>query len=1103
MSLRNIEISVKKIKALLMDSWLKRMRRSNMSADRAYIWQASKAEQMSAAEQSAYTMLIELCVVRALEERGLISPALKRFEGYYSRLRDQSLACADQGSDLCHDLKMAITAALDEMADDIKAFFESDGNSILAFIEDNVIKEIAGILLCGIPREDWMRDDIIGWVYRYFVDDQKEQLKASGSIKEITAKSQIYTYDWIVKYIVDNTLGAYWEDMKNSRCYRKSVADIKLLDPACGCGSFLVYAFDKFYDMYIEEGLLDRAHIPNYIITRNLYGMDIDHQAVRWTALSLCIKAKTKVKDVKIDRFNIICTAPRIKNGSFVIHDLAGDFVDGLDGIEEIIQRCLAYIDDNNILGSLMKLEDIIEPIVEECTKGLDDESKAYAKARMLEHLDYAINCIYRDIATDCWSSVRGTKLYGQFIAAMSQKYDVIVSNPPYLNNRKMPDKLRIALSNLYPDSKTDLYAAFIDRGIELLADDGYMGYITPDTYIFITSFKELRRKLLSNCFINKFVHLGKNAFKSVNVSTAILILQKGECKARKSVFYDIQELKDKQAALTEWDKQRVYVKDQSLFNSIDGAQFMYHVSDYILHLLISLPPLNPTYGVVKQGLATGSNNRFVYMRWEVPPQKIGLRWIPYAKGGGYNKYLSRGDYVIDWADGGRVIKDFKRSVVRNEEYYFRQGITFSLVAYDSFSARYMPEGWIFDVGGSCVFPSHIDLYYLLGFMNSKLACYFMTLFNPTVNFQVGDLSRLPIKEPSEQMVSDVGRWVRQILDLKRQLYRYDVLSEFYQIDGISEQLLAEDRPIDICDAYRRFWHKISECLIAIEEMACAIDDVIFALYGISDDERRAILKRFGYSPTQYPMLEALSGEGLNRFIDSINKLSLRADVNIVDIACEIGLHPRSVLAIMEQNGLYLKGHLVEAVKRYIQTLARQAFKEKEDGIVILEDMVKAVQNGLYSWFGSTSVEIEIKDIIGKDIESWLRDDFADDYINNTGYDRDKGRYKEIRSPWEPLIWKGQSKGKCFTAFVWRYKISPDTALKIKDEYLGRALEQAKAELRELDAKLAGDVGGSRNILLKQKEQLLYKIKDLTDYGHWIAENGIKLRGMEFIFCGE
>jgi len=742
-------------------------------------------------------------------------------------------------------------------------------------------------LLNNIGTEDWLKDDAIAWLYQYCAH---------------SSKTRFYTPKWIIKYIVDNTLLPF---VKQSG---KSVQNIKLLDPACGGGAFLLYAYDCFYNLYIEEGCINAADIPYAILKNNLYGVDIDKHAVRIASLNLKMKAmpaKVDMSDIRVE-----------------------------------------YLEQP--MGSLLRKN---------------------APNILAEHA-----------------------------------YDIVVGNPPYMNNRKMPPHLRQSISKEYKCGNTDLYAAFVERGLELLHSNGYLGYVTPDTYIYTARFEKLRELLLENYHITKFIHLGDHIFKNASISVAVLIVLNNKDEIGESQFYDLRSSVDKEEALSKLKAAGAYAKNQDDFKLLPQKRFLYNIPVEILPVFYSLLSLSPHYAEVKQGLATGCNDRFVYMRWEVNQTELGKRWIPYAKGGGFNKYFGRNDFVIDWLDNGSAVKAYKGSVIRNEDYYFKEGITFSLITYDNFNARYMPQGYIFDVGGSAIFTKDVDLHYLLGFLNSRLASYLLAALNPTINFQVGDVYELPFKKPDKMTEAYVSQLTRDIIELKKQLYKYDVLSELYETDGISE-LLSLGRQGDLYILCSEFQNKIKNTFSHIKDKISAIDEAVFELYGLNDQSRCYIC----------------------------HQVSCDGDMSILPSFAEI-------------------------VGRYLQSVARKIVEDHK--VIHIKSLLNAMHKSMTGDFehNISNIESQIANILGKDISTWIQDDFANDYLNNAGYGK--------KNPYEPLIWKGQSKGKCFTVYVWRYAVSSYA------DYEVEALLSEAAEYCCLPA----------------------QVRDIQDYRIWFKNNGIRIR---------
>jgi methylase of polypeptide subunit release factors len=1234
MSLKDIDIGIKKIKSMLINDIEKQLRFLGIGYDKIYTSEEikngfdvnrkykrnqvldvlmnecqndeagsllndikiRKKNLKKFIRECTFDFTNKFCAIRLLEERNLISPTIKKFKEYGDKSEVQknlnrvSYALLDK--DPYDGLKDAIEGTLRELSTQIKLLFELNDEHSLLFPESKTIKEITKVLLDEIPLEDWHRDDFVGWTYQYFVEDEKEEIEQADTPEEIAAKTQVYTYDWIVKYIVDNTLGSYWNEIKSGKRPHQEVETIKLIDPSCGSGSFLTYAFDKYYELYVEEGKIPEEQIPNYIISKNIFGIDIDERAVQLAALNLYIKAKEKNRNAQIEKFNIICTDSRIKGEVNIDKYLMSISIDPKlrDVIENIVRKSFDYMQENNLLGSLMKIEDVINPIIDEYVGGrrrpsireveakkekilkqsdqmtmfkpesqqlsLDtvediryfesrEEFVEYLRQKILDCVDYVVTKINKANDINSRMFAKDLSKGSNFIGAMMQKYEVVVGNPPYLGNRKMGKELRKIVQSKLAEEKNDLYVAFMILNYRLADTKSYIGMITPDTYLSIETLENIREFILNNTYIKTIIHLGKDTFREA-VNACIMVQIKDKHKIKDSKFIDLQNVSNKSYYLLNEDKfttGNTYFVNKRIILKLPQKKFIYWVSTNIHNIFINSKTLEPYHGIAKQGLITGNNNRFIYMRWEIPVELINNKWFPVSKGGGYNKYLGRMDFLINWANDGEELKKFAKKkygtitrTIVGMEHYFKEGITYSKVTSESrFSARYLPKGWIFTEAGPCIFPNdYSELYYILALVNSKIANYLLYSLNPTVNFEIGDIKLLPVVEVNENEKNVCTQYVLKIMKNKDILYTYyDILSERYDSNSYLQHINNELKSKNsLKSGYRELFIEKSKIEIANEEYSFILDEYLFELYCVSDKDKTMINNKFGISPVagdiideyfvepEQPELRQLyfKGKGLKskilinenkilkekfnveELILKIKKLCSKKGMNIIKIADEIKLHPRTVLSIMIKYNLYISDDANNFTRRYIQALARKAFDDDKDGIVLLPDVLNKIHDELDKTFGenASSIETEIVNIIGKSIEKWLCDDFAIDYVNNKGYDKKKDKYKEIKNPWEPLIWKGQSSKKNFTVFVWRYKITPDTELKIRSQYLDSEIESYKNKIKELDEKLLVLEGKEKSNLEKEKDEIFYILDDLNEYKEWIKENGVRLRGMWF-----
>lgn len=1152
--------------------------------------------------ECSFELLNKLCAIRLLEERNMIAPTVKKYKEYGDKSEVQKNLGQVSYSLLDRDpydgMKFAIELTLRELSTQIKVMFDVNSEHSLLFPDSKTLREIIKVLLDEIPEEDWKRDDFIGWTYQYFVEDEKEEIEQADTPEEIAAKTQVYTYDWIIKYIVDNTLGAYWNEIISGQRPQQSVETIKLIDPSCGSGSFLVYAFDKFYEIYKDEGKVQEKDIPNYIISKNLYGLDIDERAVQLTALNLYIKAKERNRNMQIDKFNIICTDSRIKQEVNIDRYLYSLSIDPKlrEVIKNIVHQAFNYMRENNVLGSLMKVEEVINPLIDEYIGGrrrlsirevqskkqkiranedqitlfspeveqlsLDtideiryfesrEEFVDYLRQKILDCVDYVVTKINKDNDINSRMFAKDLDRGSNFIGAMMQEYEIVVGNPPYLTNRKMGKGLKVLIDDKYPNSKYDLYSVFVECYLTYLTRGGFLGYIIPDTFLCLGSFNNYRYGLLKRYSLKELIHLGQ-VFKGYPTEVIVKIICNDISANNICTFIDLKENSNKENAMKNISifKNKNYL--QKDFLKIEDYMFMYWMSPNMLKTFTSYKKLEPNFAVVRQGLSTGDNNKFVLLRWEVKQELVGTKWYLFAKGGGSNKYYDEHKYIVFWENDGEEIKSLAKQkygsetrTIKNQKFYFKRGISYSSIGGKVLSLRYMPSNWLFADKGSCIFVNdNENLLYILGLLNTKGMSYFAYSINPTVSFQVGDIKKIPMA------ISKYKEWISintfSIICLKKYLYRFNVLSDLYSIDLLSDYIVKDAKENNLIDCITSSLFNFYLLYITIEELEYLNNEMGAEILNLNTNDKDEIIKIYQNSSVEYSLvknefkdyylqlldfvkqedilefniqtdlLSDILGKSIKRIkelyknndciekeqslIEDIKLMCGQKNVSIITIAQKLGIHPRSILSIMEKHNLVIEEDVKGIVKRYLQTLARKAFDENKDGIVLLPDMLDKIHDELSKTFKdrASSIETEINNIIGKDIEKWLIDEYAIDYVNNTGYDKKTDKYKEIKNPWEPLIWKGQSPKKNFTVFVWRYKITPDTELKIRSQYLENEIESYKMKVKEIDSQLVTADEKEKKMLEKERDEILNIVDDLNDYHKWITDNGIKLRGMWF-----
>ncbi|MDR2657194.1 MAG: BREX-1 system adenine-specific DNA-methyltransferase PglX, partial [Oscillospiraceae bacterium] len=618
----------------------------------------------------------------------------------------------------------ALNAALPEMFERLDDYTEM-------LLPGNILKDdgVIGRLVSDIPEEDWRNAvQIIGWLYQYYNTEPKQAvfdgLKKNVKItkENIPVATQLFTPDWIARYMVENSLGRLWLEghpnaaLKAEWKYYLDEAEqspevavkleairreyrglnpegIRFIDPCVGSGHILVYAFDVLMQIYRSEGYTDRDAV-RLILEKNLYGLDIDRRAYQLAYFALMMKARQYNR--RIFHENI---RPQVYHPT------------GWDDGEEY--------------GSLVKIDD----------PGEKPEHKA-EQATLFDNYE-------RDLRV--WN----------FKRLLSLKYDVVVTNPPYMGGGSMNGKLSEFVKRQYADSKSDLFAAFIERCATFTKANGYQAMITQHDWMFLSSYEKLRGKVQTRDTVN-MAHLGARAFADIGgevVQSTAFVMRGSHINGYKGVYVRLVDIDVADG------KEREFLSgshrcsaDSGNFAKIPGSPVAYWLSKVIL-LPFEIADTVSKVAEGKVGLQTGNNDLFLRLWFEVIIDTISFRadssfkWFPYNKGGSYRRWYGNAEYVLNWANKGNGIKSFQGSFPRNTQYYFQEGLTWSDVATGNISMRYMPSGFAFDTCAPCLFSSK-DRTILLGFFNTKVAQAYMTIMSPTIHYTCGTLLSVPFIRP-------------------------------------------------------------------------------------------------------------------------------------------------------------------------------------------------------------------------------------------------------------------------------------------------------------------------------------------------------------------
>lgn len=708
----------------------------------------------------------------------------------------------------CNAMNKKLPFLFEQIQDYTELLFPQGMNSA-----DSVIKE-----MLSLDKSNWQVVEIIGWLYQYYIAERKDEvfadLKKGKKISKenIPAATQIFTPKWIVKYMVENSVGKIWlearpnEELQSKFKYylesaeqednvkeklkeiiNKNISpeDIKVLDPACGSGHILVTAFEVLYQIYKSAGYME-DEIAKLILTKNLYGLDICDRASQLAQLAVIMKAREYDKDIssKVVELNITS-------------------IQDTNWFDSRVKECLM----NGVTNQLLAQAQI--DLLQKTFK----DAKEYGSILDVKEFDfnfweerlYAVQTLnmgllYSDITEQLRDKL--PQLIKQ-ARIMQQQYECVISNPPYMGNKGMSSKLSEYVKKNYKTTKTDFFAVFMEKNYHYTKKNGYTSMITQPSWLFLSSFEDLRTQILDNQNITSLLHMGRGIF-GIDFGSCAFTFRKANLKNYNGSYFRLHQrtfqyinpedianlyLTAKQnhdfvfdfssykANADENDKEEFenskplkiyYEAKQTDFHSIPGSPIAYWASDRVREIFKNEEMLG-NIAKPRQGMATTNNDLFLRNWFEINNKKIGFnikstedaiaskrKWFPYNKGGDYRKWFGNNIYVVNFENNGKTICDYidntpgvnvkSNGRVINREFYYQPNITWSKISSGNLSMRYIDCGFIFDVAGCCIFlKNKSKLKYLLGYINSPIVRFMIQCISPTLNYEVGQICSIPI----------------------------------------------------------------------------------------------------------------------------------------------------------------------------------------------------------------------------------------------------------------------------------------------------------------------------------------------------------------------
>jgi len=792
----------------------------------------------------------------------------------------------------------------------------------------------------------WQSDDILGWLYESYNTAKKAAFKDSKAKTEydkVSLQSQVYTPRWVVQFLVDNSLGKLYLEMypeseikikykianapKEQERKPKPLHEIKLIDPSAGSGNFLLYAFDLFYELYMDQienfgADYDEDDIPNLIIEKNLHGIDLDDRAIQLAQLGLYIKARKKRRSIGNLKFNVVSSdffLPDYEETRHIFED--GNRLD--QNQKELIEEIWEDLQYAYKFGSLIRLDEKLKAKLrtlefEQNGKQMqlfsDKELSNKPKSVQLELFAAAdieqqkkfIKSFFKNlkIAVAQYSKSKGNTFLASktrdaitFLELLTKKYDVATANPPYTDSADFGKDLKSFIKvNFKQPHKfhTNLYATFIKRCFEMTSIEGKVAMIHPRTFMYIKTFEAVRKYILDNSKIEILVELGcGGVFELTNVAVdAVMYVVCKNVNCNKGLYFDLKFYHNYTKKGLIFDRiyqdhfngindGKKYTLEQSKLKVIKSWPFVYWISDEFREKFGAADIktlLSPA-----QGAATTNNLRFLRFWWEVESSKISedysidrKKWVVYSKGGPYEKWYGNLWLVANYVNDAAEMRS-AGAVLRNSNLYFSEGVTYSASGSKGASFRYLPTNCFFDTGGSCIFANKNfkNNLYLLGFMNSKLVSYIVDCLNPTVNAQVGDMQRVPFVLPNKSTEDQVARYAKTNVKIK----------SYLSLKHLTERSSSQ-YPFISSKKILNYFQLENYLLTQVLINEAIINEKIFEVYDLTKNDKAMVLAKEGGCIGDLPVMDearrsylaedaAVKGFPLNGIRDFIENLSI------------------------------------------------------------------------------------------------------------------------------------------------------------------------------------------------------------------------------------
>lgn len=1043
-------------------------------------------------EEVAYTWFNRFSALRFMEVNGYIPTRVRVFTDENNAFKPQILTeaihmeldgldmekvyaykDANDNDELYKYLLITQCNALNSV---LPGMFQKIADYTELLFPDNLLREgsVVQQMIELIPEDDWTQQvQIIGWLYQFYNAEKKSAVinmaeKTAVKKEDIPAATQLFTTDWVVRYIVDNSLGRYWIERNPNSNLKKELEfyveskkekndyyvhdtitpeEISVFDPCAGSGHFLVYAFEVLLKIYIEYGYTEREAAAR-IVENNIYGLDIDDRASQLSCFAVMMKARQYDRRFFSRKItpNVLAIAESNHIDAFAMEDFIGDD----NQIKTEIEKLIIQLRNAKEYGSLIALKDIDLSVLKKRLSELEE-------IPLLSH-----DIIFEQIAP----LIKTAEL-------LLKKYTIVATNPPYLN--KYNDSLKSFLYSQYKDYAGDLFSVFMARCFGFCVPKGYTGFMTPFVWMFIKLYQKLREYIVSSKSIVSLVQMEYSAFEEATVPICSFILQNGR-DYPVGYYFQLSDFKggmevqkDKVIEAINSDESRYFYETKlENFTNIPASPITYWANDKVLLSFKQFKPAG-SYAEIVSGMTTGNNEKYMRDWREVDISHIAFDkksldevdisktyWFPYNKGGAFRRWYGNNDYVVNWGKSG----EFNRAKTTMTHVYLKPCITWSDITSAVFSARACGAGFFFDVKGSCAFPDERTYYPLIAFLNSKIAMMYIKMLNPTISTQVGDLKRIPFTP--EAYNEEIIALAQYCIQLGKEDY-----------DSFELSWNFEKHPLIVSGI-----HTISEA---------------FGLWNKQCEYRFQEMKKSEYRMNQYfidsyDMGKYMDANNDDKYV-SIYHTDIRNDmVSFISYAvgCMFGRYSLDVDGLAYAGGEWddSKYSTFAADKDNIIPISDDEYFEDD----IVGRFVKFVE----VVYGKETLQENLRFIADALGGNGQPKDVIRNYFMN-GFYADHCKMYQKR----PIYWMFDSgKKNGFKCLIYMHRYQPDTLARIRTDYVHEQQARYRTAIADLETRIASASTSERVKLNKQLKTLNDQAKEIHEYEekiHHLADQMISI----------